>query len=601
MSHVAERVDISAESRRDYRAFMRSGNASAVLETVEDAFRSWLTRKGIALDERGAGNTRDGREAAASMYALEDGQHGLVQCKLAEGGGESEVWSTDLLASSEGWLQLSVGSSQGTYAGVPNIAKELMRRLDLRDANLELRDEVRMWDVAELDQLVELLLSPDRNGLVLVAGTGPDPTLFDAYRDRLPKWIGEAYGLAQMISLTPQATLGLEKRLEGHAPQPWTIRTYYPGLRLGSESDARRHRYLTVGTLATQSDHRISKLLGNVARNYAATRDVPLEVVEARRLFVRADAQRTLNRLATVAERATEPPPTPPSSGAPDFGSTGVVSPEDLDSVRGLLGVDTLTASSVAKVIDELRREIPESVQGELQSTEDLVYEQISRIEELEDANRGLMAISEDDELNRADMLDELDSLRARVKWLQVKLNEAEDFESPFAAVPAEYLTEYPASCEDLVLGLQEGDVIFTGDLGEVRDVDQADSFQACVREATRCVSSLREYVRARRDGKASSGVHHFLSHLPEGYDGVSVGKHAQGESGYTRTRYGNERVFPVPASVTETGYVLMIAHFKLAQIGRFSPRMHYFDDTAGSGRVYIGYLGRHLTNRHTN
>ena len=28
-----------------------------------------------------------------------------------------------------------------------------------------------------------------------------------------------------------------------------------------------------------------------------------------------------------------------------------------------------------------------------------------------------------------------------------------------------------------------------------------------------------------------------------------------------------------------------------------FAPRMHYYDDTANSAQVYVGYFGRHLKN----
>jgi hypothetical protein len=43
-----------------------------------------------------------------------------------------------------------------------------------------------------------------------------------------------------------------------------------------------------------------------------------------------------------------------------------------------------------------------------------------------------------------------------------------------------------------------------------------------------------------------------------------------------------------------------MPAHFKVSTNDSFAPRMHYFDDTDRSGRIYIGYIGRHLTNTRT-
>ena len=49
-----------------------------------------------------------------------------------------------------------------------------------------------------------------------------------------------------------------------------------------------------------------------------------------------------------------------------------------------------------------------------------------------------------------------------------------------------------------------------------------------------------------------------------------------------------------VPTDVSPDGQVRMVAHFKLAQIGRKSPRMHYYDHKP-TNTIYIGYIGFHL------
>ena len=54
-------------------------------------------------------------------------------------------------------------------------------------------------------------------------------------------------------------------------------------------------------------------------------------------------------------------------------------------------------------------------------------------------------------------------------------------------------------------------------------------------------------------------------------------------------------RMLPVPATVAPTGVIFMGAHFKLAQSKRISPRLHYYNDVAKTGKVYVGYIGRHL------
>lgn len=65
--------------------------------------------------------------------------------------------------------------------------------------------------------------------------------------------------------------------------------------------------------------------------------------------------------------------------------------------------------------------------------------------------------------------------------------------------------------------------------------------------------------------------------------------------------QYGSDRVFPVPECVDSGGTTTMEAHFKLASIGMISPRLYYLDRVQTDGKVYIGYIGRHLRNTQSN
>jgi hypothetical protein len=110
---------------------------------------------------------------------------------------------------------------------------------------------------------------------------------------------------------------------------------------------------------------------------------------------------------------------------------------------------------------------------------------------------------------------------------------------------------------------------------------------------------ALADYVRARTDGVCEKGVGYYLAHTPHGYRTVPPGKHG-GETGETMRRYGDQRVLPVPIVVDPSGQAVMKAHFKLAKIGKVSPRMYYLDNYGRSGRIYVGYIGPHLTNTQT-
>ncbi|BBE21861.1 hypothetical protein MN0502_07440 [Arthrobacter sp. MN05-02] len=44
-----------------------------------------------------------------------------------------------------------------------------------------------------------------------------------------------------------------------------------------------------------------------------------------------------------------------------------------------------------------------------------------------------------------------------------------------------------------------------------------------------------------------------------------------------------------------------MLAHFKPTHPDTIALRMHICDDVHQSGKIYIGYIGRHLTNTRSN
>ncbi|MGH3498837.1 MAG: hypothetical protein ACRDP1_15355 [Nocardioidaceae bacterium] len=56
-----------------------------------------------------------------------------------------------------------------------------------------------------------------------------------------------------------------------------------------------------------------------------------------------------------------------------------------------------------------------------------------------------------------------------------------------------------------------------------------------------------------------------------------------------------------MPTNVDSSGEIFMTTHFAPTHRDQNAPRMYYYSDVANSGKVYIGYIGTHLTNLHTN
>ena len=90
---------------------------------------------------------------------------------------------------------------------------------------------------------------------------------------------------------------------------------------------------------------------------------------------------------------------------------------------------------------------------------------------------------------------------------------------------------------------------------------------------------------------------------LHPGAPGYSAARHAYDESTDVKQnpKFSAKRLLPVPLVVDESGYMFMGAHFKVAQSGLVSPRLHYHDDVHRTGKIYVGHLGPHLPTKRTN
>ena len=113
----------------------------------------------------------------------------------------------------------------------------------------------------------------------------------------------------------------------------------------------------------------------------------------------------------------------------------------------------------------------------------------------------------------------------------------------------------------------------------------------------------LRDYMRACEAGDFCGSVHQYLKESVGTYRTCSYKRHAPTESQTVRNtpEWRGERVFPIPFEVNPEGKVEMFAHFKTSHSDTNDPRMYYLIDNDHTHKVYIGYIGPHLTNTKTN
>lgn len=625
-----------------YRAHLTAlGSQPLFLEIFEQQLAGWLLEKRIDIAVSYDNDWSDSSRSFQITHHERGGGRRALQAVLVERTPHEGDWTTEVLASSEGWVDVEVSNSERRFVAVPRLVRYLLQVMELGDAGLAYVDDVRELDVPGVESLVEALGNADRHGLIFVAGSsaGGPGDLLAAYAQEMHRWAKETYGLASFVRLTPDATERFESIALTHSVAPWTIRTFYPNPVLGDSIDARRHKYLTTRALADLSTRGVAALLGTIARGQAAKRgDLP-EVIRARRAMERLRHEQLLSELREEPGAVHAPPgvPTvvetaqvetlPPEVDvghvpeSPSLDQTTIAAEADnyrrlVGQLRDFLGVDEPTEDRLRELATQLGQHTPshdalDRVTAEVQSQND-------RIDSLLDERRNMEALLEEDQLEVAELREYLESREAESRWLRAKLAEASDFEAAYSVAPLND-TDYPEGFGplldrlgrwtdgrvcfdgDLSQALAHGRIVFSGDSSLAVGLDNHDTLEIAVRFAWDCLLVLADYLKARDSGVHDSGVTQFLANTPAGYRQVSPKRHAPTETAATMQQYGKYRVFPVPDSVVPCGRAEMVSHFKLARIGMVSPRLYYLDNYVNDRAVYIGYIGPHLPNTKTN
>lgn len=602
---------------RDYRAFTTCVEPAPWVPALADQVASWLRQKNWDVDVNidGAHSAPDG-QGSLSIRRHEQGHERAFQAVLEEDN-PSGHWTTRVTAVDNerrgGWVSIDVLSANGQFVRVPRLARFLTQSLHLHDGAWELRSAPRVVLGTDIGELIDVLTDPARRGAVFVAGT--DTQLdFAAFRSRVEVWGREVVGLGHVVVLDPAATAAMQDQLgRGWSTPTWTVRTYLPGVDLDQPSTARQHRILGTERLAQDRDGYLTTLLGGFARTAVARHPAPRPLVSWQRTFDRLDN-------AAIAEAMTAPVTAPAAIISVIATAPTVLVEEDvavaqssvsveaetlllaLDRVRQTLGLPDLTDETLRRVaeqanaprvdtsaqeraahrIDQLQRDKDELQRVLDETKEELLLEQVEHLETREEAER------------HAD----------RSTWLGKQLAAVGQHDVAYAATPDDAVMNRPGSFDDLLgrLGeLAELGVVITADEDTVRDLDAVDSSGQACRTAWDALLTLADYVRAKRAGVCPGNLHQYLLNTPNGFRGMPPKKHSWTETATTMNQFGDDRELPVPIDVDPSGSASMRAHFKLARIGMTSPRLYYLDDLASTGKVYVGYIGPHLKNTHSN
>ena len=618
-----------------YRSIFSLRHGQDAVGLAAEQLRSWLAVKGYGLVAVSPGVHELAEHAHLVVTELHpgDGSHSL-RYRLTESSSAGE-WVTTVTVHRDGraddwiWIDVNappsapgppasyerlvkdVDAADAWWTGVPHMVRATLSAAAAHDGEMILSAEPTLVTVAGVDDLISAICDPGRRGNALVAAPVPDvplPRMTD-YVERLTR---ECVGLAGIYVLDLQAAAKLEESFApSHSVPLGAVRTFLPEADPASTVDARRHRVLLARTIAGQAPGKLAHALGRANRRRAVSLPLPSHVAQVDRLLSREEP-------AAVLRAIQETPPGRSARGAGDVATPGqaattavrevIIAGELLTSLvsefqSGASGGDLPTGpDDMTARFRELLAEGRGVLRGHREISRRLAALQ-DMLDDVEDDRDLLRARLEDEQLGHAETQAELLKAKLELDRLRGVLSRAGRVDQTRAGAVA---AQSPGSFAELLERLTEhmlASVIFTGDPKHALELDDIDPLGTWAAKSWDVLRVLDGYAAARRAGQFSKGVHAYLGHTPPGRPGYSPGAHSTQESEPVdrSPRLRKLRTFPVPANIHPDGAMFMAAHFKIARRGLVSPRIYYHDDASRTGKIYVGYIGKHLPNAGTN
>ena len=665
MSVAAEEVEAPAIVRLGYRSLLSvpQDEEPEPIEAATAQLHSWLRRKRYDVDAMELDREveiADGVTAALVRLDDRDGTASL-RAHVVEVRRTGETWESELTVHAPGRssepASVLLDISGPVRPRAPRLAGLLTGVLPARDSMARLTDQPMKVGMADVETVAEAACDPERRGLLFVAGMTADLP-YDQWYSYATGLLRETTGLASSYFLDPAATDAFREIMgDTHAVAPGTVRTFLPEADPASELDALRHRVLGTNRIVRDSSHRLALVLGRRAQEETLQADLPARVRRLQRRIAEHVDQLLLQPITEpntppvtelptppATKRTTEPAVEADTEPAAEQSIEAEVAPEeesaakrepdavassrtdDQTSANDLAPVGTSARSGLERLVDRARAvvrrvlgvENPSDVHWEevtelalrgknAAAAQRGVARQLARLrDELDESDatqRDLHTRLQDEQLEHAATSEELDAVQRRNLYVEDLLRQSElvgelyaDIDQPVSSPPQDF-EELLSAAEDLEF------VEFTGDADTTLALDQHDPIGVWAGKAWKILCALEDYGRSSRDGLCSADVEGYLRDVPPGCRGYSVNKHAATESEDVQNnrKFREARRLPVPPQVAGDHFIEMMAHFKIAQSGLISPRLHYCDDTTRTGKVYVGYIGPHLPTKRTN
>lgn len=640
-----------------YRAILRLDDGEDAIRIAEEQLHSWLRsktppRRNASLETaewEGLGDhhlgpksmlrvveaTEGADDARRRLYRLEEGtdngtfvvsMFALATPHAREGLRQTIVVEAEKLGAD--------GDSAISGIGTPRLVRNILDRTVVRDGTAVLAGSPTRIHEDDVPGLVGVIGDPDRIASVVV-GASLSREIDDRWATLLKNLTVESSGVAAVYSVDADAVEALNASLPAsHRVLAGRVRTFAPMVDFSSIDDGLRHRYLGPRFITENIRHSDTLSIGPRARylHAASTRrrfielKLPADVRRGLDILIAADFQldRQVRTRAAIETATLDKAITGLGLERPRGGEaseiTEATAPEtEVAATRPDAGLakrlesllaDFVGSGSAPDPVEELRRVLTDTVikareaRAEAAVAVEQANEMLERVVSVEEANLDLESRLEELELEAAIEAEESDRANRAVAFYRQQLVEAQRFDSLNVPIQDQEW-DPPASVGELIDRLVPGSqthpiaarVQFTGDADDALSVEKRDPFGRYAANLWSYCRVLFDYASARAAGYQGN-VHTYLTgdNAPDGQK-CSPQRHAATESETTQNQWADTRWFPVPTEVDPAGSVHMYAHFKPTHDSTFAPRMHYFDDTANTGRLYIGYIGRHLKN----
>lgn len=467
---------------------------------------------------------------------------------------------------------------------VPELVRGILRVTPGHDGEAVLTPDPQPVTAAGLDHLIDVLCDDERHVPVVVISRHPrhDPA---EWSELVRDLTSDLAGVAAVYELDKKATdlLDSDTAWGDHKVFGGAVRTYLPGVDPASPADAAKHRVLTAARIL-ENPARAKMLLTKLPWDLARTRPLPepLQKVDAEGF--------AFNRKPAVLLRPAPVPAFIPRDGHDGLQETR----EDRLDSRALA-----LSAALERALAEVAQYKEEIAQYKIEQREEKAARHAAEKRAYLSDSRAQEEIFDHD-ATREELAEALD----QVRWLRSELVASGLVERAYAPVPEDQRTPSLLAIADLrahLYRLSRVSVDLDWEIAQQLD----DNFKAATwaAKAWRALRALNDYAAARAGGEFDRDFYAYCQQPPPGRTGISANMVALTESDDTRQnrRFATARLFAVPEAVHPDGRIFMWAHIKLDSAGRTAPRIHFYDDTAGTtAMIHVGYIGPHLPNRQT-